>query len=168
MSESLPAETASPWRRLLFGPNGVRTGWRLLAFLAIFYLLTGARNAVVRRVGGLDGAALYVFGQATRFLFCLIAAGLSNREIAGRLSWRGRSNSLLQILTARRPQRTLALMGPPASSISGRSACRAPTPWKYSAAYVDCLIIGLWRFFTAAAYSSPPRRGSGSGLRRSC
>jgi hypothetical protein len=57
-------------------------------FFAIFYLLTAARNAVSRRVGGLDGVALYVLNQATRFLFCLIASawmgrleGMSNRRL---------------------------------------------------------------------------------------
>jgi hypothetical protein len=80
MSESVPAGAASsPWRRLVFGPSGLRAGWRLLLFFTIFYLLTGTRNAVFRRVVGLDGAALYVFNQATRFLFCLIASTLMGR-----------------------------------------------------------------------------------------
>lgn len=80
MSESLPVGAASsPWRRLLFGPSGLRAGWRLLGFFAILFSLMEIRAAVVRRAGGIDGVALYVFKQATRFVFCLLAAGIMGR-----------------------------------------------------------------------------------------
>jgi membrane protease YdiL (CAAX protease family) len=80
MTEGQTAGTiSSAWRRLLFGPSGLRAGWRLLVFFAIFFLLTRIRGAVIHRAGGLDGIALYVFNQATRFLFCLFAAGLMAR-----------------------------------------------------------------------------------------
>src|SRR5262249_20044707 len=80
MTEIQPAGTSdSPWRRVLFGPAGLRAAWRLLGFFAILAVLIGARNASLRQIGGLDGATLYVVNQATRFLFCLVASALMGR-----------------------------------------------------------------------------------------
>src|SRR5262245_54368538 len=68
VTEGLPGSTTpSSWRRLLFGPSGLRAGWRLLLFFASFYLLAGIRDVFVRRVG-LNGVERYVFIQATRFV----------------------------------------------------------------------------------------------------
>jgi uncharacterized protein len=162
MTESEPAGIASrPWRRVFFGPNGLRAGWRLLLFFAVFYLLTGTRNAVIRRVGGLDGAALYVFNQATRFLFCLIAAWLMGR-FEGRsiadygLPWRQAFRlrfwqgmligfAALSALLAVMRLTGVFHLGP--IGISGVEI------WKYGAAYaLICLIIGFSEEFFYRGY----------------
>jgi CAAX protease family protein len=162
MIESQPAGTASrPWRRVLFGASGLRAGWRLLLFFAIFYLLTGSRNAVIRRVGGLDGAALYVFNQATRFLFCLIAAGLMGR-FEGRsiadygLPWRQAfrmrfwQGMLIGFVTL---STLLGVMGLAGVFHLGSIAISGAAIWKYGAAYaLICLIIGFSEEFFYRGY----------------
>src|SRR5262245_354026 len=162
MTESLPAGAAeSPWRRVLFGPSGLRAGWRLLLFFAIFYLLTATRNAVTSRIGGLDSVALYVFNQATRFLFCLIASALMGR-LEGRsiadygLPWR-------QAFRLRFWQGMLigfvalsALLG--VMSLAGvfhlgSIAISGTDIWKWGVAYgVICLIIGFSEEFFYRGY----------------
>jgi uncharacterized protein len=162
MTESQPAGTASrPWRRVLFGASGLRAGWRLLLFFAMFYLLTGSRNAVIRRVGGLDGAALYVFNQATRFLFCLIASALmgrfEGRSIAGyglpwhqafRLRfWQGKLIGFVTLSTL------LGVMGLAGVFHLGSIAISGAAIWKYGAAYaLICLIIGFSEEFFYRGY----------------
>jgi CAAX protease family protein len=162
MTESQPAGTASrPWHRVLFGASGLRAGWRLLLFFAIFYLLTGSRNAVIHRVGGLDGAALYVFNQATRFLFCLIAAGLMGR-FEGRsiadygLPWRQAfrmrfwQGMLIGFVTL---STLLGVIGLAGAFHLGSIAISGAAIWKYGAAYaLICLIIGFSEEFFYRGY----------------
>jgi membrane protease YdiL (CAAX protease family) len=161
MSESLPDATASPWRRLLFGPCGLRAGWRLLLFLAIFYLLAGARNAVIRRVGGLDDAELYVFNQATRFIFCLIAGALigrfEGRSIADYgLPWRQAFRLRFwqgMLIGFSALSALLAVMHLAGAFHIDSIAISGVEVWKYGAAYgLICLIIGLSEEFFYRGY----------------
>ena len=69
-----------PPRRLFFGPFGLRAGFRLLIFVGILEVLVGLRGALLARMlPGLGGIAIYLIGQATRFLFCLVACAVMAR-----------------------------------------------------------------------------------------
>jgi len=162
MTESLPAGPAGhPWRRLLFGPSGLRAGWRLLVFLGILALLFQLRDALIRRSGGLDGAALYVFRQATRFVFCLLASelmarfegrsiadyGLPWRQAFRRRFWQGMliGFAALSLL--------LAVMGLAGAFHLGSVAISGADVWKYGAAYgLICLVIGFSEEFYYRGY----------------
>jgi uncharacterized protein len=162
MSESPhPAAPSSPWRRFLFGPSGLRAGWRLLVFFAILESLMLIRTAVIRQAGGIDGVALYVLNQGTRFLFCLFAAGIMGR-FEGRaiadygLPWR-QSFRLrfwqgiligffaVSILLAMMRAAGVFHLGPIATS--------GADIWKYALAYgLICLIIGFSEEFFYRGY----------------
>jgi len=153
---------SSPWRRFLFGPGGLRAGWRLLIFVAIVSLLMQARGVAVRLAGGLDGAALYVFNQATRFLFCLLAAalmgrmegrtiadyGLPWREAFRRRFWQG------ILIGFAAMSGLLALMGLAGIFHLGSAAISGGEIWKYGAAYgVVCLVIAFSEEFFYRGYA---------------
>ena len=71
--------------RVLYGPNGLRAGWRLLIFLAILSALFSMTAMALRlmshrggpRAGITPGAAL--FGEGIAFLFVLIASWIMAR-----------------------------------------------------------------------------------------
>jgi len=162
MTESLPAGTAeSPWRRALFGPSGLRAGWRLVLFFAILYLLTWTRNAITRRVGGLDGVALYVFNQGTRFLFCLVASALMGR-LEGRsiadygLPWRQAFRLRFwqgMLIGFAALSALLGIMRLAGVFHLGPIAISGADIWKWGAAYgVICLIIGFSEEFFYRGY----------------
>ena len=161
MSDSLPAAAASsPWRRFLIGPSGLRAGWRLVVFCAILAVLAVARNALIRRAG-IGGITLYVFNQATRFLFCLIASGLmarfEGRSIADYgLPWRQafRVRFWQGILIGFAAlSGLLAVMGLAGVFHLGSIAVSGADIWKYGAAYgLICLIIGLSEEFYYRGY----------------
>ncbi len=67
-------------RRLFCGPSGPRAGLRLLIFLAILEVLVETRGALLPRLlPGAGEIAVYLVGQATRFLFCLLACAVMSR-----------------------------------------------------------------------------------------
>jgi hypothetical protein len=49
-------------RRLFAGKNGIRAGWSVLLFAAIFWILNSALNAALRRFVSLDVAGPIPFG----------------------------------------------------------------------------------------------------------
>jgi membrane protease YdiL (CAAX protease family) len=164
MAEREPAGTVVPsrLRRLFFGPSGMRAGWRLLTFLATIFLPMQFRNVAIRRAGGLDGIALYVFNQATRFLLCLLATGLMGK-LEGRsigdygLPWRQSfrlrfwQGMLIGFIAI---SALLAAMSMVGVFHLGPIAISGADIWKYGAAYGSiCLIIGLSEEFFYRGYA---------------
>lgn len=165
MDVSEPAGTADsyPWRRLFLGPSGLRAGWRLLIYFAILTLLMKARGLVIRRAfGGLDDITVYVLEQATRFLFCLLAAWLIGR-FEGRtiaeygLPWRQsfRLRFWQGMLTGFAAMSALlALMRMAGAFHLGSIAVSGAELLKYAAAYgLICLIIGFSEEFFYRGYA---------------
>ena len=162
-TESAGDVAPRPWRRLFFGQAGVRAGWRFLIFLAILSLLFESRGVVIREaLHGLDDGTLYVLKQATRFLFCLLAAWLMGRleerkladyGLPGRQAFRLRfwQGMLLGFaaMTA-----LLAVMGAAGVFHLGSIALSGADLWTYAAGYgAICLVIGLSEEFFYRGYA---------------
>jgi membrane protease YdiL (CAAX protease family) len=82
------------FHRVFYGPSELRTGYRLLIFLAIVMALINARNLMVRRLAhGADNATLFLVREVMSFLIFLLASWIMGR-IEGRtiadfgLPWR--------------------------------------------------------------------------------
>jgi len=161
MTEIPLAGTAhSPWRRVLFGPSGLRAAWRLLAFFAILAALMAARNAALRQIG-LDDVTRYVINQATRFLFCLVASALMGR-FEGRsiadygLPWRQAFRLRFwqgMLIGFAALSGLLAVMHIAGVFDLGSIAISGSDAWKYGAAYaLICLIIGFSEEFFYRGY----------------
>jgi uncharacterized protein len=82
------------FHRVFYGPSELRTGYRLLIFLAIVMALINARNLMVRRLAhGADDATLFLVREVMSFLIFLLASWIMGR-IEGRtiadfgLPWR--------------------------------------------------------------------------------
>jgi CAAX protease family protein len=165
MAASEPAGTPVPrsWRRLFLGPSGLRAGWRLVIFFGIVDLLFEARGMVIRRaLGGLDTITLYVLKQATRFLFCLLAAWLTGkfekRTIADYgLPWRQAFRLRFwqgMLIGFAALSALLAVMGAAGVFRLGSIAVSGTDLWTYAAVYgAICLVIGFSEEFFYRGYA---------------
>ena len=92
---------------LFLNPQGLRSGWRLLIFLAIFFTLWASSvfvlGALLRPAPGIFSPSFQFFGELGSFLSALVAAlamsiiehrsigvyGLPGRSLFGKLFWQG-------------------------------------------------------------------------------
>jgi hypothetical protein len=82
------------FHRVFYSPSELRTGYRLLIFLAIVMALINALDLMVRRLAhGADNATLFLVREVMSFLIFLLASWIMGR-IEGRtiadfgLPWR--------------------------------------------------------------------------------
>jgi membrane protease YdiL (CAAX protease family) len=91
MSQSIVAETAGAgrgWRRVFFGPHGLRAGWSLLIFLAVGTAVEAGLGWVITRFWQFDPKApwtpgLLIGGEALFFVIVLLMTLMMGR-IEGR------------------------------------------------------------------------------------
>ena len=156
------AESVSSSRRILYGPSGLRAGWRLVIFAAILFVLFATKGLIARRtMHGVDDVGRFVFNQTTRFLICLIAswimARIERRTIAEYgLPWRRmfRGQFWLGALIGFAALTVLlGFMQAIGVFDFGRIALRGAEIWKWGALYgAILLIVGLSEEFFYRGY----------------
>jgi membrane protease YdiL (CAAX protease family) len=79
-----PSRSGSGLRPIFVGPNGIRAGWRLLIFLAIYAALVTIQGLIAPRLGqqptpGVIMAGPAGWGEGLGFVFVMIAAAVMAR-----------------------------------------------------------------------------------------
>jgi hypothetical protein len=116
----------TPLNRVFLGPSGIRSGWRLLIFNAIFFALSAATTVIARLIMGTEEPewtpAVFLAGRSASLVIALISIGIMakierrsfsgygfTRESAfGKLFWEG---SLWGILTISAVALLISLLG---------------------------------------------------------
>jgi CAAX protease family protein len=173
-ASSAPGATAPPsaLHRIFIGPNGIRAGWRLAIFLAIFVSLArGTQYALVHtpvgrelqqaQAKGVMTPKAQIIGEGLTVIILFIAAGVMTRiekrtfadyglplsETFGKLFWQGipLGFAMLSLLLAM----IAALHG---FSLSGMSVTGAEAV-KYGVMYgIGFILVGIFEEFSFRGY----------------
>ena len=166
-----PPERSGPEsleRRILFGPNGVRAGWRLLIFAAIVFVLFAIFGIVLRaaahstqpnlRFGyqGIivgDGAVFAIFLFASWIMAriekrTLADYGLPGRRAFGKAFWQG---AVIGFIAMTVLLSSLKLAG---VFSFGSFALHGASIWKYAALWgLAFLLVGFFEEFSVRGYA---------------
>lgn len=166
------AAPPSALHRIFLGPNGVRAGWRLAIFLAIFIALAGSANFAFRHVSalreinqqlqqGVLSPGVQIVNEGLTVLFLVIAAGIMTRiekrtftdyglpltEAFGKLFWQGipLGFAMLSLLLAM----IAALHG---FSLNGMAVTGGEAA-KYGVLYaIGFILVGIFEEFSFRGY----------------
>ena len=176
---TVPASTApgvaappSALHKIFIGPNGIRAGWRLVIFLAIFSAFAGTANFAVRHIPALRDAVqqinkgvfspgVMLANEGVTVLFLVVAAGIMTKiekrtfadyglplsEAFGKLFWQGvpLGFAMLSLLLAI----IAALHG---FTLSGM-AVRGGEAVKYGVLYaIGFILVGIFEEFSFRGY----------------
>jgi membrane protease YdiL (CAAX protease family) len=173
-ASSAPGAAAPPssLHKIFIGPNGIRAGWRLAIFLAIFLAFGGATNLAVRHIPALRDAAekinkgvftpgVMLANEGVTVLFLVVAAGIMTKiekrtfadyglplsEAFGKLFWQGvpLGFAMLSLLLA-----MIAVLH--GFSLSGM-AIRGGEAMKYGVLYaIGFILVGIFEEFSFRGY----------------
>jgi CAAX protease family protein len=171
-SEPGAAAPPSAVQKIFTGPNGIRAGWRLVIFLAIFLAFVQGTTQIVRRIPAFHGRLqqinngeitpwTQIFGEGTTVLFLVVAAGIMTKiekrtftdyglplsEAFGKFFWQGvpLGFAMLSLLLAM----IAALHG---FSLSGM-AVGGGEAVKYGVLYaIGFILVGIFEEFSFRGY----------------
>jgi uncharacterized protein len=166
------AAPPSALQKIFIGPSGIRAGWRLAIFLAIFLAFAGSANFAVRHIPALRDAAqqinkgvfspgVMIANEGLTVLFLVVAAGIMTKiekrtfadyglplsEAFGKLFWQGvpLGFAMLSLLLAI----IAALHG---FSLSGMAVTGAEAV-KYGVLYgIGFILVGIFEEFSFRGY----------------
>lgn len=173
-ADAAPGAAAPPsaLQKIFIGPNGIRAGWRLLIFLAIFLALTRAANYVALQIPGVRASVqqlnngvitpgIQILGEGVTVVFLVLTAwimtkiekrtfadyGLPLSEVFGKFFWQGipLGFAMLSLLLAM----IAALHG---FSLTGMAVTGGEAV-KYGVIYgIGFILVGLFEEFSFRGY----------------